>query len=174
MAVRKPIRVIAIDDDLAACLDTAELFRQRHGADVAERVPLARDVVRQTLDLYSRVHPVPPWSGYLTVDVETNVVVGCCGFTGSPSSDAGVEIAYFTFPPFEGRGFATAMALELVETARTASGVRRVIAHTLPTTNASTRVLEKCGFRRVGDGFDPDAGPVWQWGLDLATTAPAS
>ena len=35
--------------------------------------------------------------------------------------------------------------------------------HTLPTPNASTRVLLKCGFQRKGEIVDPEDGLVWRW-----------
>ena len=38
-----------------------------------------------------------------------------------------------------------------------------VRAHTLAERNASTRVLEKCGFGLVGEVVDPEDGPVWRW-----------
>ncbi len=40
------------------------------------------------------------------------------------------------------------------------------LAHTCPEPNASTRVLTKCGFRRVGEVMDPDDGLVWRWEKD--------
>ena len=43
------------------------------------------------------------------------------------------------------------------------SAVRLVRAHTLPERNASTRVLEKNGFRLVGPVVDPEDGPVFRW-----------
>lgn len=46
-------------------------------------------------------------------------------------------------------------------------GLNAVIAHTLCQPNASTRVLEKCGFARDGFGEDPDEGQVWRWKLTL-------
>lgn len=44
-----------------------------------------------------------------------------------------------------------------------ADPARRTRAHTLPERNASTRVLEKCGFTLVGEVVDPDDGVVWRW-----------
>ncbi len=161
------VRLIAIDAYVDSALESADVFARRYGAEVSAHVEPARDVVRQTLDLYARVNPVPPWVGYLTVDAGRKVVVGGCAFTSSPSGEGEVEIAYFTFPEYERQGFATAMARQLVEIARTSGQVRHVIANTLPTPNASTRVLEKCGFQRIGEGFDPDVGRTWQWRLEL-------
>jgi RimJ/RimL family protein N-acetyltransferase len=40
---------------------------------------------------------------------------------------------------------------------------RTIRAHTMPEQNASTRVLEKCGFRWLGEVVDPEDGAVWRW-----------
>lgn len=59
------------------------------------------------------------------------------------------------------------MARTLVQLASGSSTVRRVIAHTLPETNASTRVLEKLGMTFVGEVMDPEDGQVWRWQLQV-------
>ena len=99
----------------------------------------------------------------MVVDPDTALIVGTCGFTHGPEADGTVEIAYFTFPEFEGRGFATAMAKALLARALQSGVVREVLANTLPEPNASTRILEKVGLRRIGEGYDSDAGRVWRW-----------
>ena len=104
-----------------------------------------------------------PWGGYLAVDADTNEVVGSCAFKARPTTGGAVEIAYFTYPPFEGRGYATEMARKLVEVATQAGTVESVIAHTLPEASASTRVLEKAGLALVAEVTDPEDGPVWRW-----------
>ncbi|HEX9698715.1 MAG TPA: GNAT family N-acetyltransferase [Acidobacteriota bacterium] len=98
-----------------------------------------------------------PWIGYLVLADEA--AVGTCGFK-SPPRDGRVEIAYFTFPAFEGRGFATAMAAELVTIARQHDSAVVVAAQTLPQRNASHRVLEKLGFRHVETIDHPEDGIV--------------
>jgi len=103
------------------------------------------------------------WSGYFVVDENTREVVGSCAFKGPPTADGSVEIAYFTYPGFEGRGYATAMATKLIALASGSPAVRRVIAHTLPEPNASTRVLQKAGMTFAGEVIDPDDGRVWRW-----------
>jgi RimJ/RimL family protein N-acetyltransferase len=55
------------------------------------------------------------------------------------------------------------MAAALVEIAERTAGIARVRAHTLPEGNASTRILEKLGFERIGETVDPEAGQVWRW-----------
>ena len=47
------------------------------------------------------------WDGYLVVDEDSREVVGSCAFKTAPTDDGTVEIAYFTYPEFEGRGYAT-------------------------------------------------------------------
>src|SRR5205085_770623 len=74
----------------------------------------------------------------------------------------------FTFPPFAGRGYAAAMARELVLLAR-AAGVASVVAETLPEANPSTRVPQRVGFRRAGEGADDEVGRTWRWSLTRRT-----
>jgi RimJ/RimL family protein N-acetyltransferase len=118
------------------------------------------------VDLLQRTGATTPWTGYLAVELTQRIVIGTCAFTAPPNPEGVVEIAYFTFPPFEGRGYASAMAAGLMELVRGAVGIRKVRAHTLPEINASTRILEKLGFERVAETVDPDAGRVWRWERD--------
>ena len=103
------------------------------------------------------------WDGYFVIDTDTREVVGSCGFKSPPTEDGTVEIAYFTYPDFEGKGYATCMATKLIDLAFTSATVKRITAHTLPQANASTRVLEKVAMNFVGEVTDPDDGQVWQW-----------
>ncbi|HWN29025.1 MAG TPA: GNAT family N-acetyltransferase [Actinomycetospora sp.] len=112
----------------------------------------------------------PAWFSHLIV--EGTEVVGLGGFTGPPT-DGEVEVGYSVAPSRRGRGIATAAVGQWLERA-TAAGVRRVVAHTLPAENASTRVLRRHGFVRDGEAHDPDEGTVWRWARDLSCpTVPA-
>jgi ribosomal-protein-alanine N-acetyltransferase len=124
------------------------------------------EVLRATVDLYGIVGFEEPWIGYLALS--NGVPVGTCGFK-SPPRDGRVEIAYFTFPDFEGRGLATAMAAELL--AMTCSFSVVVVAQTLPERNASHRVLEKVGFQYVETIDHPEDGTVWEWRFPEETGA---
>lgn len=110
------------------------------------------------------------WGGYLAVDEDTREVVGSCAFKSPPTDEGAVEIAYFTYPGFEGRGYATSMARKLIALARGSATVKQIIAHTLPEPSASTRVLEKVGMSFVGEVIDPEDGRVWRWQV-LALTS---
>lgn len=89
----------------------------------------------------------------------TDSPVGSCSFKGPPV-DGVVEIAYGIHPDHEGKGYATEVAQALVDYAASCEDVRLVRAHTLPGAAASKRVLEKCGFRYVGETVDPEDGTV--------------
>ena len=102
------------------------------------------------------------WDGYFVIDKDSREIVGSCAFKTPPREDGTVEIAYFTYPEFEGQGYATMMARKLIELASGAA-IWRVIAHTLREKNVSTRVLEKVGMSRLGEVIDPEDGRVWRW-----------
>lgn len=111
-----------------------------------------------------------PWiHGFVLVHRVTDSVIGKCGFKGPPESDGAVEIAYGVAPAHQGKGYATEAATALVSYAFSHAQVRVVRAHTLPESNASTRVLTKCGFQRVGEVIDPDDGLVWRWERNSGT-----
>lgn len=118
------------------------------------------EVILETVKHYDSVGFEQPWVGYLALSGSTPV--GTCGFK-SPPQDGRVEIAYFTFPDYEGQGFATAMAAELVALVRQHESVVSVTAQTLPDRNASHRVLEKLGFSHVATIDHPEDGTVWEW-----------
>ncbi len=108
--------------------------------------------------------PQDPWiHGFSMVQRDTGIGVGSCGFKGPPAEDGAVEIAYGVAPDHQGKGYASEAAAALVTFAFGHAEVRVVRAHTLPETNASTRVLTKCGFRHVGEVIDPEDGLVWRW-----------
>ncbi|MDZ4831526.1 MAG: GNAT family N-acetyltransferase [Phycisphaerae bacterium] len=138
-------------------------FEAAHPFTLGELHPLVTDVAEHT-ERFRRAKDAPPaWCGYLAFDAEERFVVGTCAFKGVPDAEGVVEIAYFTFPMYERRGYATAMATELIRRARLEPDVRRMCAHTAPETNASTRLLERLGFVFFGPVDDPEDGPIWRW-----------
>ena len=103
------------------------------------------------------------WGSLFFVESQARVLVGFGGFKGPPSPDAVVEIGYAIAPAFQGRGLATDAVAQMVRRAFEDASVRAVDAHTLGHANASTRVLEKSGFQKIGEASDPDEGLIWHW-----------
>ncbi len=116
-----------------------------------------------------------PWTlGFSLVHRDSETVVGSAGFKGPPTADGVVEISYGVNPDHHGKGYATEAAQALTAYAFSIGKVRVVRAHTRPEPNASTRVLAKCGFRRVGEVIDPEDGLVWRWEKDLEAVVAAT
>lgn len=126
----------------------------------------SEDVVAASVRLYEQRGFEPPWTGYL--GLEDRLVVGACGFAAPPALGE-VELAYFSFPGHEGRGVATRMVRALIDCTCAAAARARLayIAHTLPRRDASTAILRKLGFKRLGALEHPDDGLVWKWRLML-------
>lgn len=124
---------------------------------------VAASLVASTVQLYSQRGYLEPWVGYLAI--EEGNCVGAGGFT-SPPVDGVVEIAYFTFPHFEGRGIATRMVQGLITTAQHRDPSVRIIAYTLTEENASNHILKKLGFAFAGAIDHPDDGKIWKWSYE--------
>lgn len=158
------VQLVQLDPAIdAALIDDPMYIDAMVRDDWTQVAAIVHQVVGRTLTAVPLSVNELHWGGYFVVDARTREVVGSCAFKGPPTDDKTVELAYFTYPEFEGRGYATSMATKLVELARGSTDVRRVIAHTLPQANASTCVLEKVGMQFVGEVVDAEDGDVWQW-----------
>jgi RimJ/RimL family protein N-acetyltransferase/catechol 2,3-dioxygenase-like lactoylglutathione lyase family enzyme len=145
-------------------------------AAITKLVPQSREDARAMIDAMSpaekeQLSPewlaqfresaeIDPWiHGFRLVHRDSGIAVGSCMFKGPPT-DGAVEIAYGIDPAHQGKGYATEATQGLVEFALNSGAVRLVLAHTLPQSAASRRVLAKCGFEHVGDVIDPEDGLV--------------
>ena len=147
---------------------SAELLASVEAMSPADRAEVSPDWLARV-----RASTTPdPWTlGFAIVNRTDGKVVGSCGYKGPPGPDGVVEIAYGVEPAFQGRGYATEAARVLTDYAFRSGAVCVVRAHTRPHNNASTRVLTKCGFERVGEVIDPEDGLVWRWEKRHVVTA---
>jgi GNAT superfamily N-acetyltransferase len=160
------IQLVRLDSGLEqAIAQDAEYMQALGQGDWTRVASVVHGLVGRTLVTVPVSVDELQWDGYFVVDEGTRELVGSCAFKTPPTEDGIVEIAYFTYPGFEGRGYATAMAGKLIELASGSPVVRRVIAHTLAEPSASTRVLEKVGMTFVREVMDPEDGRVWRWEL---------
>ena len=140
-----------------------EISSSGAAAEAIDRLPaVAADVGAAYVALYKSVGYVSPWLGYFAL--QDSVCVGTCGFKGPPQHNR-VEIAYFTFPEYERRGYATRMARTLIEMALEVDANLVIAAQTLPNESASTAILRKLGLVLVGSINHPEDGEVWEWQL---------
>lgn len=99
-----------------------------------------------------------PWLGWYWVKKacarETSTLIAMGGFKGAPDKQGTIEIGYSVLGPYRGQGYATEGVLGLSRWALEIEGVERIMARVLETNEASARVLEKSGYRRVGSEGD--------------------
>jgi [ribosomal protein S5]-alanine N-acetyltransferase len=153
--------------DILALIEGVQQFKERFGSAVADGLRdlfVSGDVSPAWIAGLRVAKAADVWlHGFALVEQVSQSVIGTAGFKGPPDEAGMVEIGYGMAPSFQGRGFATEAATALLEFAFNDRRVRFVRAHTRPTNNASTRVLEKSGFKRIGEVSDPDDGIVWRW-----------
>jgi RimJ/RimL family protein N-acetyltransferase len=105
------------------------------------------------------------WWTYIPVLIESNTLIGSCGFKGEPNNEGVVEIGYEVAEEFRNEGFATEIANLLIRIAFNDKKVAVIQAHTLAEKNASVRVLKKCNFEFVEEIEDEENGTIWKWKL---------
>ncbi|MDW8848969.1 GNAT family N-acetyltransferase [Flavobacterium sp. MMLR14_040] len=130
------------------------------GTNEIYRSDNAQMLIQGYEEFYKQIGYNIPWIGYFVV--RKNQIVGSCGFKGSPN-DGRVEIAYWTFQDFEGHGIATFSCKELISIALRFDSTVEITATTAPEHNASTKILENCGFGYYGIVQDDEIGEAWLW-----------
>jgi RimJ/RimL family protein N-acetyltransferase len=163
-------------EHLRALIKGPECYAQSSGMRPANGLRdfiVSDDVSPEWLAALESAAGADPWRfGFALVHVESGMVIGNAGFTGPPDAGGIVEIAYGVVPDSQGRGYATEAANALIAWAVKNGRVAIARAHTHPERNASTRVLEKCGFRYVSELTHPTDGLIWRWEKPLAASTP--
>ena len=156
-------------EHLRALLEDRKIYERRFGVKVADGVReflIGPDVSAEFLARLNSAAEPDPWrDGFGVLNLADNILIGFCSFTGPPTAEGMVEIAYGIAHGYQGRGHATEAARAIVDYAFASERVSTIQAHTLPQQNASTRVLLKCGFTLSGEIIHPTDGPVWRWEL---------
>ena len=156
-------------EHVRALVDGSDAYERRFGLRVADGVRdflAGAEVSAAFLERLRVATESDPWKdGFGVVHLADNLLIGLCSFGGPPSRQGTVEISYGIAPSYRGRGFATEATQLIVARAFDDERVRTVQAHTLPEHNASTKVLEKCGFTWQGELMHPEDGLIWRWEL---------
>ena len=164
MSLQPRVRLVPATVPLLNALnEDRSLFSEMIGSPVPDGWPEFPEAIGFTLEhLQNAPEADHPWSMQFFVDAATGRLLGSGGFASRPV-DRTVEIGYEVAPEFRGRGFGTAAARALVESAVASGEVDHVIAHTRPGPNPSTGVLVSLGFEHVADQEDSEVGTVWEW-----------
>jgi ribosomal-protein-alanine N-acetyltransferase len=160
-------------EHLRALIEGPEFYERISGMTPASGLRdfiVSDDVSPEWLAALQNATGADPWKyGFAVVHSASGLVIGNAGFTGPPNPEGVFEIAYGIVPDYQGHGYATEAAGALVAWAAKNGRVSLALAHTLPLRNASTRVLEKCGFRRVSELRHPTDGLIWRWEKEIET-----
>lgn len=162
------LRLVPCDPkQLIALIDAPDRFPENVGYPLAEGLHgmyTSAAVSPEWLAALRTSVGADPWRhGFFVVHRDTQHVIGSAGFKGPPDPAGMVEIAYGIAPAYQGQRYATEAATALLDYAFGSGRVHLARAHTLPEANASTHVLEKCGFEFMGSVLDPEDGTVWRW-----------
>ena len=87
---------------------------------------------------------------------QRELLIAGAGYFGPPA-DGTVQIGYSVIPSARRQGYASEIVTALLNHAFTVPAVQQVIAHTSDANVASTQVLLRCGFERVGPGVEPES-----------------
>jgi RimJ/RimL family protein N-acetyltransferase len=122
-----------------------------------------QQLINSMNEYYALIGFNKPWIGYFAFN--NNQVVGTGGFTGQPNNGK-VEIVYWTFKEFEGRGVASFICNELIKITKSTNTTIIITAKTAPEHNASTKILQHNGFLFTEIIKDDEIGDAWLWTLD--------
>ena len=122
--------------------------------------PDCQEIFKSYPEYYFKTGYNPPWIGYLVI--REGKVVGVGGFIGQPK-DGKVEIAYGTFKEYEGQGIASFSCQQLISIAKTTDPKIIITAKTSPEQNASTKILQRNGFKFTEIVQDEGIGDAWEW-----------
>ena len=142
---------------ISAALDDTTRFGALLDAHIPSSWPpdlLDRDALEWTRRWLADSANDPRWGMYWVVLREPRTLIGTAGYKGNPAAGV-VELGYGIVSDHQRRGYATEATRALIEHAFAHPEVTAVIAETLPGLVPSIGVLEKCGFRFIGDGSEP-------------------
>jgi RimJ/RimL family protein N-acetyltransferase len=142
LGARVRLRPLAPDDALAMA---ALLEHDPEATEMTARIPIP--CTAAAARLWLALVSTPPSHAFAIERRDRPELIGAVGFVLLPE---GAGLGYWLGRPFWGAGYATEAARLALDHAR-ALGATRVEAETFPDNRASVRVLEKLGFRAIGE-----------------------
>jgi RimJ/RimL family protein N-acetyltransferase len=90
-------------------------------------------------------------------------MIGHAGYHGPPGQNStqnpdAVEYGYTIFPPWRGKGYATQVAVMLMDLAEELAGIRHFVLSVSPQNDPSLAIVRKLGFVKTGEHMDEEDG----------------
>lgn len=163
------LKIIPCDKEiLKSAIEGNEILARKINVNVPENwTVFGIDSIQYSLNKLTESEEETNWWTYFPIHKKDNLLIGSGGYKGKPTIEGIVELGYEIAPNYRNRGLATEMNKGLIENAFKDERVKSIIAHTLGQDNPSTKVLKKCGFKKVEEINDPDEGIIWKWKLNL-------
>ena len=163
----KNLEIISCDTEiLKAAIQGNEALAKKINVNVQENwTEFGVGALQYSLDRLIESKEEKNWWTYFPIHKQDKTLIGSGGYKGKPTKDGIVELGYEIAHAYRNCGLATEMTKGLIENAFRHRIVNSIIAHTLGQDNASTKVLQKCGFNKVEEINDPDEGLIWKWKL---------
>jgi RimJ/RimL family protein N-acetyltransferase len=161
------LKIISCDTEtLIAAIQGNEILAKKINSTIDENwTEFGAAALQYSLERLAESEEEQNWWTFFPIYKPHNKLIGSGGYKGKPTKTGTVEIGYEIAPDYRNQGLATEMTKGLIENAFNVERVNSIIAHTLGHDNASTKVLQKCGFEKVQEFNDPDDGPIWKWEL---------
>jgi ribosomal-protein-alanine N-acetyltransferase len=163
----KNLKLIPCDTEiLKSAIEGNEILTRKINVTVEDNwTEFGVDALKYSLDKLTDSEEEKNWWTYFPIHKQDNKLIGSGGYKGKPTSDGTVELGYEIASGYRNRGLATEMATGLIENALRDERVKSIIAHTLGQDNPSTKVLQKCGFKKVEEINHLVDGLIWKWEL---------
>jgi len=163
----KNLKLISCDTEiLKSAIEGNEILAKKINVTVQDNwTEFGVDALKYSLAKLAESEEEKNWWTYFPVYKKENKLIGSGGYKGKPTTDGIVELGYEIMSDYRNRGIATEMTKGLIENAFRDEKVKSIIAHTLGQDNPSTKVLRKCGFKKVEEINDPNDGLIWKWEL---------
>jgi ribosomal-protein-alanine N-acetyltransferase len=146
------VKYIKTDNSLEEELDLNETLRE------------VSPELKEALELTILPNVANPKKNYLYVTLwtiiwkEKNKMVGDLCFVGEPNGFGEIEIGYGTYDEFRGKGFMTEAVGGMIKWAEAQEEVKSIVAATEKNNIASSTILEKNNFIKVGE-----IGTILNW-----------
>ena len=146
------VKYIKTDNSLEEELDLNETLRE------------VSPELKEALELTILPNVANPKKNYLYVTLwtiiwkEKNKMVGDLCFVGEPNGAGEIEIGYGTYEEFRGKGFMTEAVGGMIKWAEAQEEVKSIVAATEKNNIASSTILEKNNFIKVGE-----IGTILNW-----------
>jgi [ribosomal protein S5]-alanine N-acetyltransferase len=151
---------------LAALLDGDLEAAARHVGLPLPEFLLSQDWLwRIRLEQIARHPGDEPWVAWLAL--RDGLVIGHTGFHGPPDEAGEVEVAYTVLPVLRGRGLGGEVLDALIAWCAERDDVLSMRASIGPDNAASLAMVQRRGFRRVGEQVDEEDGLEWIFRLRL-------